>query len=168
MTDNTLHGYLIESARRFPERTAVEEPTKGTITYAELAGLSGMLRDRLRVLGVSAGDRVGIYMRKSIDAVASIFGILEAGAVYVPVDPGAPASRNAYILNDCSVAAVLIENCFVERFRAETSRLGTVPPLIVLDGTGRGEALHGALVCPGQPPQAAATRTSLGAAGDLA
>src|SRR5256885_2972880 len=168
MRGGTLHSCLMESARRLPERSAVEEPSKGTITYAELAGLSGMLQDRLRVLGVSAGDRVGIYMRKSIDAVASIFGILEAGAVYVPVDPGAPASRNAYILNDCSVAAVLIENCFVERFRAETSQLGTVPPLIVLESTGRGEALRGALVCPGQAPHAVTTRPSLAAGEDLA
>ena len=168
MTGNILHGYLIESARRFPDRTAVEEPSKGTIAYAELAGLSGMLRDRLWMLGVSGGDRVGIYVRKSIDAVASIFGILEAGAAYVPVDPGAPAARNAYILNDCSVAAVLIENRFVERFRAETSLLGTVPPLIVLEGTGRGEALHAALACQGQASRAATTRTAPVADDDLA
>ncbi len=42
-------------------------------------------------MGVRPGDRVGIYLRKSIDAVAAIYGILKAGAAYVPVDPGAPA-----------------------------------------------------------------------------
>ena len=168
MTDNTLHGYLIESARRFPDRTAVEEPSKGTIVYSELAGLSGMLRDRLRVMGVSAGDRVGIYMRKSIDAVAAIFGILEAGAAYVPVDPGAPVSRNAYILNDCSVAAVLVEARFAERFRTEMGRLGPIPPFVVLEGTGRGEALQAALARSNEDCPAPATESTPVTGNDLA
>jgi non-ribosomal peptide synthetase component F len=42
-------------------------------------------------------------MRKSADAVASIVGTLRAGAGYVPVDPGAPVPRNAYILGSAGV-----------------------------------------------------------------
>jgi amino acid adenylation domain-containing protein len=145
MMRQTLHGYLLESALRVPDRTAIEEPPQGAITYAELARLSGLVRDRLRGLGVRPGDRVGLYVRKSIDTVASVFGILRAGAAYVPVDPGAPASRNAYIMNDCSVAAVLIEDRFVERFRAEMGLLGPVPSLLVLQGAGRGDALRATL-----------------------
>src|SRR5437667_225384 len=79
------------------------DPALGAITYRDLASLSERVRDRLRRLGVREGDRVGLYMRKSIDGVAAIFGILRAGAAYVPVDPGAPPARNAFILNDCSV-----------------------------------------------------------------
>jgi acyl-CoA synthetase (AMP-forming)/AMP-acid ligase II len=52
---------------------------------------------------------VGIYLPKSIDSVASIFGILKAGAAYVPVDPTAPVARNAYIVGNCSVSAVVME-----------------------------------------------------------
>jgi acyl-CoA synthetase (AMP-forming)/AMP-acid ligase II len=66
-------------------------------------------------------------MRKSIDAVASIFGILKAGAAYVPVDPGAPPARNAYILSDCSVRAIVIENQFVDRLSAEFSGQNELP-----------------------------------------
>src|ERR671924_2408459 len=94
-----LHHFLLNTARLSPDRTAVEEPGHGMVTYQELVDLSAGVRDRLAVLGVRPGDRVGIYMRKSIDAVASIFGILKAGAVYVPVDPGAPPARNAYIFS---------------------------------------------------------------------
>ena len=72
--------------------------------------MSDRLRDRLRAMGVRPGDRVGIYLRKSIDAVAAIFGILKAGAAYVPVDPGAPAARGAFILNNCQVNVVVIES----------------------------------------------------------
>jgi acyl-CoA synthetase (AMP-forming)/AMP-acid ligase II len=90
-----LHQLLDVSALRFPDNVAVEETESGSIRYGELAHLSDRVRDRLRGMGVGLGDRVGICMRKSGDAVASIFGIMKAGAAYVPVDSTAPASRNA-------------------------------------------------------------------------
>src|SRR5262245_56519543 len=109
---NGLHEHFIGAARRFPGRVAVIEPGYGTISYRDLATVSDRLRARLHALGVHPGDRVGIYMRKSIDAVASIYGILKAGAAYVPVDPGAPPARNAYILQNCAVKAVIMESRF--------------------------------------------------------
>src|SRR4051812_3258497 len=114
-----LHQLIDRSARTWPHNPAVEDEGNGTITYGELAELSDRLRDRLRQAGVQPGDRVGIYLRKSIDAVAAIFGILKTGASYVPVDASAPAARNAYILTDCSVRAVVVEMAFEDKLRAE-------------------------------------------------
>src|SRR5215468_2057165 len=107
MSATVLHEFLVHSEQLYPDQPAVEEPGYRTLTYRGLSILSDRLRDRLSALGVSKGDRVGIYMRKSIDAVASIFGILKTGAAYTPVDPGAPVSRNAYILNNCAVKVVI-------------------------------------------------------------
>ncbi len=106
----SLHGYLEASARRRPGHTAVEDPGVGAITYAGLDALSDRMRDRLRHAGVRPGDRVGICLRKSIDAVAAIFGIMKCGAAHVPVDASAPPERNAYILRDCQVRAVIVES----------------------------------------------------------
>jgi amino acid adenylation domain-containing protein len=145
-TQKTLHQLLVQSAEKYPDRIAVEETDNGAITYRDLNQLSDQLRDRLINLGVHPGDRVGIYLRKSIDTVASIFGILKVGAVYVPVDPGAPPARNAYIFGDCSVKAILLEHRFVEKLSAEFSANQIeLPTLIVLDGTGSGESLRRAL-----------------------
>jgi len=141
----TLHQLLVLSAQRYPDRIAVEETDGGAITYHALNQLSDRLRDQLINLGVRPGDRVGIYIRKSIDAVASIFGILKVGAAYVPVDPGAPPARNAYIFSDCAVRAVLIENQFVERLSAEFSTQNELPKLFILDGIGSGNYLRSAL-----------------------
>lgn len=140
-----LHQLLVLSAQRYPDRIAVEDTDGGAITYQALDQLSDRLRDHLTSLGVRPGDRVGIYMRKSIDAVASIFGILKAGAAYVPVDASAPASRNAYIFSDCGVKAMLIENQFVERLSAELSAQNELPRFFTLDGIGSGNSLKGAL-----------------------
>ena len=55
--------------------------------------------DRATVLierGVAPGDRVGLYLDKSIEAVAAIYGALKARAAYVPLDPRGLASRLGY------------------------------------------------------------------------
>ena len=140
-----LHGYLIEAARRWPERTAVVDPGAGSIRYAELDRLSDRVRDRLHAIGVRPGDRVGLYLRKSIDTVAALYGVLKAGAAYVPVDPGAPAARGAFILHNCAVSALLVESRFEPRLRAEHESLGALPPTIVLERVGGGEGLKDAL-----------------------
>jgi len=141
----SLHQLLIHSAQYYPDRIAVEDSDGGTITYHALNQLTDRLRDGLTNLGVRPGDRVGIYMHKSIEAVASIFGILKAGAAYVPVDPSAPPARNAYIFSDCTVKAILIENQFVERLTAEFASQHETPALFILDGTGGGSYLMSAL-----------------------
>ncbi len=140
-----LHQLLVFSAERYPDRIAVEETDGDAITYRALDQLSDRLRDQLANLGVRPGDRVGIYMRKSIDAVASIFGILKAGAAYVPVDPGAPPARNAYIFSDCGVRALLIEKQFVERLSTEFTIQNELPKFFILDGIGGGKSLRSAL-----------------------
>ncbi|HSE95623.1 MAG TPA: AMP-binding protein, partial [Methylomirabilota bacterium] len=159
MTTPPLFSLLDDSAARHPDKVAVEEgsvtdPAVGAITYGELARLSRLAADRLRRLGVRPGDRVGLYLRKSVDGVAAIFGALRAGAAYVPVDPGAPPARNAYILDDCSVRTVLVERRFAEALRAGLAARGPVPPLLVLDDVGGGHALRAALTREERPDPA--------------
>ena len=64
MATRTLHQLLDLSASRFPDKVAVEESESGSIRYDELALLSDRVRDRLREMGVKAGDRVGICAAK--------------------------------------------------------------------------------------------------------
>lgn len=140
-----MYQYVDNGVRNFPNHPAIEEPGKGTITYGELGALAGSLRDCLRSLGVSAGDRVGIYMHKSIDSIASLLGIMKAGAAYVPVDPLAPIARGAYILNDCTVKVVITEKCFADELATEIQKLGGTPHFIIIDATGGGIGLGNAL-----------------------
>jgi amino acid adenylation domain-containing protein len=141
----TLHEWLDASAHRLPKRVAVEMPGGGKITYRDLAALSDRLRDRLRRIGVVPGDRVGICCPKSIDTVAAIFGILKAGAAYVPSDPYAPATRNAYIFADCQVKAVIVEEKLAASLRSELQKLNATPQFFVVAGPDDGSALTSAL-----------------------
>ncbi len=130
---SALYQFLDDSAEARPQHPAVEEPGTASVSYQELAELSDSLRDRLIHLGVERGDRIGIYMRKSVDAVVAIFGILKTGAAYVPVDPGAPVSRNAFILGDCAVKAVIIESGYVDKFLAAREVGQDIPELFSID-----------------------------------
>jgi amino acid adenylation domain-containing protein len=163
-----LHSLLDLSASRFSDRSAVEESEGGSITYAALARLSDRVRDRLRAFGVQPGDRVGMCLKKSADGVASLFGIMKAGAAYVPVDPTAPASRNAYIFQNCSVKAVIVESRVEAGLRQEFTVNGFKSEWIVLEGTGAGVSLRLALDKLDTPLPASSTASANSSASDLA
>lgn len=103
---NTLCDYLTTAAREYPDHEAVRYKGQ-SISYPELDQMSGALAARLAQAGVCQGERVGIWLNKSIEAVVSIYAILKAGAAYVPVDPIAPIKRTMYMLSDCQVRCLI-------------------------------------------------------------
>lgn len=164
----TLQSYFVESARRAPGRVAVVEPGAGEISYGELDRLSDRVRDRLAALGVVAGDRVGIAIRKSIDTMAAICGILKRGAAYVPVDPGAPAARGAYVLHNCAVRVALIEASLERRFADELRLLGASTVIVPVPEPGGGRGLQRALDALDRVGTASAVENARSAPDDLA
>lgn len=101
-----LPQLLRDAAARLPEQTAVVM-LEQSLSYAQLDELSNRLAHVLKQNGVRRGDRVGIYLNKSVASIVSIFGILKAEAVYVPLDPYAPAKRLSYIIKNCGIACLL-------------------------------------------------------------
>ncbi|MGE3539951.1 MAG: amino acid adenylation domain-containing protein [Candidatus Tectimicrobiota bacterium] len=143
----TLLAVLETAVQLYPDRIAIIEPSGGVITYKQLMTLANRLSARLHALGVRPRDRVGLYIRKSIDAVASIFGILQTGAAYVPVDPSAPTTRNVYILSNCAVEAIVSEKRFETALCTAWATVAedSMPRLFLLDEVGGGHALRQAL-----------------------
>lgn len=106
-----MHSFLLshllsKSAERYPDRLAVVAQNEG-ISYLEMEKKSNQLARALIRRGIKRGDRVGLLGRKSIDSIIAIFGILKAGAAYVPIDPLAPAERINYILDNCGIRALI-------------------------------------------------------------
>lgn len=95
-----LHQLLQKSVQNNSESVAVRHKGQ-SLTYGELDTQSTRLAAALQTQGVERGDRVGIYLEKSLEAIVAIFGILKAGAVYVPLDPGAPQQRIGFIVKNC-------------------------------------------------------------------
>ncbi|MEA5510553.1 amino acid adenylation domain-containing protein [Crocosphaera sp. UHCC 0190] len=108
MLPYVLQQLLEVSANRFPGQTAVI--SKGSeITYGGLEAVSSQLAHVLLKSGISRGDPVGIYLKKSIESVIAIFGILKAGGVYVPLDPSAPTERIDFIIRNCGIKALVTD-----------------------------------------------------------
>ncbi|ROP31353.1 amino acid adenylation domain-containing protein [Couchioplanes caeruleus] len=103
-----IHGLLRAAAATHPDRTALVDGSR-RYSYRELDVWSDYLAGALLRSGVRRGDRVGIHIDKSAEAVAAIYGVLKAGACYVPLDPGAPASRLELIAKDSAMTALLTD-----------------------------------------------------------
>ncbi|MEV5575414.1 non-ribosomal peptide synthase/polyketide synthase [Spirillospora sp. NPDC052269] len=76
-------------------------------TYGELDAEADRVAGLLRECGVGPGARVMLLLPRSAWTVASVVGVVKAGAAYVPVDVDSPAERIAYVLADARPAAVL-------------------------------------------------------------
>jgi amino acid adenylation domain-containing protein len=101
-----LQQLLAASAASFPEKKAVW--ARGhCITYRDLEAQSNQLAHLLKQCGVKKGDRVGLFFPKSIESIVSMFAIIKAGGVYVPLDPQAPADRIAYIISNCGIRVLI-------------------------------------------------------------
>ncbi|MFE7135265.1 amino acid adenylation domain-containing protein [Streptomyces sp. NPDC057638] len=107
MTVDSLHGLLERSAARHPDRPAVIDG-EDRLTYRTLDERSSRLARTLEELGVRRGDRVAILAPKSAASVVAIYGVLKAGAAYVPLDAASPAARIAHITRDCGVRALVV------------------------------------------------------------
>jgi amino acid adenylation domain-containing protein len=106
LTGDTLHALLEASAQAAPDRPAIVDGDR-TLTYGALDGRANVVARVLMDRGVRRGDRVGLFMDKSAESVIGIYGVLKAGAAYVPFDPGAPEARVAYMARDADIRCLV-------------------------------------------------------------
>jgi amino acid adenylation domain-containing protein len=110
----------------------------GTSTYAEIAELAGRIASALLAAGVGRGDRVGILLDKSPDALAALFGVMRIGAAYVPIDPDAPPARAARIVSGSGMRVLITTARAGAQTVAQLPGDATRPTLALLDGRGDG------------------------------
>jgi amino acid adenylation domain-containing protein/non-ribosomal peptide synthase protein (TIGR01720 family) len=132
----TLHGWFARTAAQFPDRVAISWQGQ-EITYHALSGRAARIAGCLQAAGVRPGDRVALAMDRSIDLVAGILGILQAGAAYVPLDPAYPASRLAFMLADSRASAVLTHAVPGESLSRALTQAGPGVPVIRIENAGK-------------------------------
>jgi amino acid adenylation domain-containing protein len=104
-----VHQPLAERARRQPARVAAIGGDGRTLCYGELERRSRALAHQLRQLGAGPEVPIGLCAHRSLEAVIAVFGILRAGAAYVPLDPAYPRDRLALMIADSGIATALVE-----------------------------------------------------------
>ncbi|QJE01525.1 LLM class flavin-dependent oxidoreductase [Massilia forsythiae] len=105
----TLHRLFEQQAAAQPEALAVECGAD-SVTYAELNRRANRLARHLRARGAGADMPVGVCVERSIGMVTALLAVLKAGAAYLPLDPGYPAARLRYMLEDSGATLVVTES----------------------------------------------------------
>ncbi|MFG2977291.1 amino acid adenylation domain-containing protein [Streptomyces sp. NPDC048331] len=103
--DASLHTLFEAEAARTPGKTAVICAGQ-EVSYRELDAWAEDIADRLRS-AVTPGTPVGVCVERSPSMVAALLGVLKAGGCYVPLDPGLPPERIAYIVRDAGLRTVV-------------------------------------------------------------
>lgn len=103
-----LHRLFAEQVRKTPANIAVVRKGE-TWTYKGLNERSNRVSAALKQMQVGVNDIVALIMDPSVEMIAAIWGVLKAGGAYLPIDPGSPSRRVAYMLADSS-ARVLISH----------------------------------------------------------
>ena len=111
-----LSKIIRNSATKFPQRISLIENNGNKISYSELHIKVIELSHHLRQFKVEKGDRIGVFMPKSIACVTCMLAILEAEAAYVPADFSAPLIRSTYIFEDSQVKGVFIDKSISSDF----------------------------------------------------
>ncbi len=114
---NLIHHFLEQSARRFPDKTAL---IHGDIraTYTQINSQANNLAKWLIDQGVARGDRVVILLENSLEYVVSYYGILKAGAVAVPLSTGIKPDGLNSLLCQLEPSAIISSKKFEKRLHA--------------------------------------------------
>ncbi|HEX6040707.1 amino acid adenylation domain-containing protein, partial [Longimicrobium sp.] len=128
-----LHEPFEARAARTPDAVALVSATGERMTYGALNRRANRLAHGLRARGVGPGVRVGLCVERGPAMVEGVLGILKAGGVFVPLDPGYPRERLEYMLADSAPAAVLAQGPVMANVGATLAGLGRDVPVLELD-----------------------------------
>jgi long-chain acyl-CoA synthetase len=101
-----VQNLLENSAIRLPDKIALicgEE----RLTYREVNDRANDLACSLKNLGIARQDRVAILLDSSVESVLALYAILKVDAIFVMLSPTMKVHKLSYILNDCSVKALI-------------------------------------------------------------
>src|SRR5262249_44810548 len=104
--DYLIHQMFQTSASLFPAKEALvdkENRLSFQVAAKKIAGLAAGLRDA----GLTRGERVGIYLETSVLQALSIFGVSQAGGVFVPVNSLLFPEQVAHIGRDCKMKGLI-------------------------------------------------------------
>ncbi|MFD3654034.1 amino acid adenylation domain-containing protein [Streptomyces sp. NPDC058620] len=122
--EQTLHGVFEQMAAAWPDEDAVVYRDR-RLTYRQLDERANRLAHHLRsVVELRPNDLVGLVVDKSELMITAILAVWKAGAAYVPIDPGYPDDRIAFMLQDTAARAVVTNEIHGERLRGVTADAG--------------------------------------------
>jgi malonyl-CoA/methylmalonyl-CoA synthetase len=126
----TLKDCFAESGRTYGRKTAIAFFREGVleteIGYGDLHADAGRLANTLVAMGVGRGDRVLLFMPKSLFFVVAHLALQQIGAVAVPLNPGFKRDEVAYLAADADAVLALAGPAQADILRSVAAALETV------------------------------------------
>lgn len=104
---STAHDLVSQRTSRTPDHEAVVS-SEARFTYAELDRASSRLAQHLSELGVGIESMVACCMEKSPWMIVAMLAAMQAGGVYVPIEPSHPAPRRKALLESVGAKVLLV------------------------------------------------------------
>ncbi|MCW2121111.1 polyketide synthase [Flavobacterium sp. 7A] len=111
--ESTLHELFAKRAAFAPHAIALEYHNE-KVTYAALHETANKMANYLWTQGLRPGQIVAISLDRSPELIAALFGILQCGASYVPIDSSYPEARIQMIIEDATASFYVGANTFVK------------------------------------------------------
>lgn len=133
--DFLIWHLLRDSALQTPDKEALVHGQE-RLSYHHVARKTAGLAMGLLASGLQRGDRIGIYLEASVPQVISIFGISQAGGVYVPINSLLRPEQVMHIARDCGMKALITTPA---KLAVLEEILPQIPSLEFLVVTGKGD-----------------------------
>ena len=103
-----FHQAVEANAEQKPDAKALVA-CDGTFTFSQLNAEMNRVANALIEHGVKRGDRVAMLLPRTSRLIFTMFGIMKAGAAYIPCDPHYPADRIKLILEDSEATYIVTD-----------------------------------------------------------
>lgn len=144
-------GYWMSTRRlKTPDKVALIHGDGETLTYRQLADGAERVAALLRRLGVAQGERVAMMSENSPEFLKVLFGTVQLGAVFVPVNTRLAGPEIAHVIQDSGARVVIFEPDFASRIEIAAQE-AAAEHLIVTGGGSDAEPGLGALLRDMQP-----------------
>ncbi|HDR6315510.1 TPA: amino acid adenylation domain-containing protein [Bacillus thuringiensis] len=104
-----IQEQFYKQVERQSNRIAIATETE-SLTYRQLNRSSNQVAQHLLDKGIKKGDKVAIFLDRSMNSIVSMIGILKSGAAYIPIDVKYPEDRINYIVRDSEACRIITSN----------------------------------------------------------
>ncbi|MFE7045865.1 amino acid adenylation domain-containing protein, partial [Streptomyces atratus] len=118
----TIHSLVEDRVTTDPDSIAVTHGAEQW-TYAQLNARANQLAHHLRTTGITPDTLIAVCLDRSPELIATLLGILKAGAAFVPLDPDYPTDRITYMVEDADAPLIITSTQHSDRLPTGTPRL---------------------------------------------
>ncbi|MGI5309466.1 amino acid adenylation domain-containing protein, partial [Rheinheimera sp. WS51] len=102
----TIYPTFMATSTKFADCIAISSESD-SISYEKLTQRVSLFVEKLQKLGITPGSTVGLVLEKSIDYIVVYLAICRLDAIFVPIDPQAPAERTRFIIQDAGLKLLI-------------------------------------------------------------